>query len=78
MKREIVCPPCAERIKKAVLPSYPGEGAKWKHGALKGSCVCDNCNRNLSPGDDAVAFSLYQEGRYYEWEGEYLNQGGEG
>lgn len=85
MKREISCVPCANRIARAVtgarfvdgeiVDPFPGEHSKFLGGKLTRHCVCDSCGKQLSPGDDAIAMSIWADYGgvpYHPWEAEYL------
>lgn len=75
MKREILCESCAPKVRKLVLPPLePGVGYTAVPGKLKASCQCDFCSQPLNAGDSAVASSIYIDGRYYSWEGDYVEE----
>jgi hypothetical protein len=85
MKREILCVPCAHTVSRAVTGSrfvngeivdpFPGEHAKFLTGKLTHHCLCDFCSKELSPGNEAVAASIWADYGgvpYHPWEAEYL------
>ena len=78
MKREIVCIPCGERIQKAIMPSEPGEYSKFVYGKTKLHSQCDGCGVKLPKGSNAAGLSIWTDRiPYYEWESEYIEDGGE-
>ena len=70
MKREIWCKGCDYTI-----GTYQGEGHKKVRGELKQTVRCDLCNLTLPGGYEAVAVSMFLDGRYYEWEHEFIDTG---
>jgi len=89
MKREICCPDCARGwlklagVSQASNPidvafaAHQDERMKQVRGALGRHCMCDGCNKKLSPGDQAVAVSIYTEDiPYFEWEHEFVTSVG--
>lgn len=79
MKREIVCPECAEKLRKMFeFNDYPDEHFKFVAGKADSSYNCDQCNRDIHPGEVCSALSIWnneldRRGRgYYEWETGYI------
>ena len=73
MKREILCFECRDKL-KGLYPSdnpYPDEFVKFVDGLSKIGFNCDGCNRQLKPGSDVCALSIWttrQGIQYYPWE----------
>lgn len=75
MKREILCLNCAtsnqiERMKELAL-RY-SEGFKHVEGKCLNEFFCDKCGKVIAKGQHCSSQSLWQGGRYYEWENEYI------
>jgi hypothetical protein len=78
VKREIVCPGCAEKWRKIQRPTYPlvnedREGLRMLRGRCRLPLVCDDCGEHLEQHAECWAVSLYREGEYWEWEATRLN-----
>lgn len=70
MKRELLCLPCGEKLRPALLPS---DHVKFVRGALKKDCKCANCDKPMEAGSGADALSIWSEAiPYITWEMEYL------
>jgi hypothetical protein len=73
MKRELLCLPCGEKLRPALLPCAPGEYVKFVRGALKHACYCDNCMREMEAGSGADALSIWSDSiPYLTWEMEFF------
>ena len=73
MKREMLCLPCSQKIRKIILPSAPGEYSKFVKGKLKATCYCDFCGKPLEEQTEAEALSIYTDRiPYFSWESELI------
>jgi RNase P subunit RPR2 len=68
--RRLFCRDCGKP-----KPTHPEDAARglfsrYRHGVLTRSIVCDHCDKELLPGDAAVAMSQPNDMR--EWEHEYM------
>ena len=77
MKREILCPMCANKT-RALFPTdnpYPDEFVKFVGGMALFDMYCDGCMKTLVSGDHCVAVSFWHKLRnpYYEWELDYID-----
>ena len=87
MKCEIMCLPCAEKLRKALnvdpMPAgtnfhtfqpFPGERVRFVFGEAISRYRCDFCNTDLMDSDRCAAVSIYtNKNPYSEWEGIYIN-----
>ena len=77
MIRDIVCPPCGQKLRKILLPTDPGEYVKFVRGKVRprpgrGS-YCNHCRDGLPEGSEAEALSIWTDvDPYSPWEFEYL------
>lgn len=84
MKREILCPDCAQQSRKlhSLQPMNsdathladspcPNESVILKFGRAAGLYNCDHCNKIINGLDPCAAFTIHT-GLYYEWEQEYI------
>ena len=77
MKREIVCLPCGDKLRKVIRPSTPGEHDKFVRGAALRGFVCDNCNCEIRQGTECEALSIWSDSipyPYSEWEERFINK----
>jgi len=77
VKQEIVCHPCAAKL-RAMFPTaepYPGETVKFAEGIARDDFVCDQCGEPLDLGQHVVAFSISSTERpYFPWQAAYMLQ----
>jgi hypothetical protein len=85
MKREILCPECAKKIKDLINMYFTGpdmyvcvrsshglrEHVVLKWGRAAGRYHCDQCNKTLNGLDHCAALTIHT-GDYYEWEQGYI------
>lgn len=80
MKQDILCPECAERLKKLHAKGYPGEHIKFVEGRAKGSFICDFGGEAIEPLSHCTAMSVWGgpfEIPFIPWEHNYIVVKGE-
>lgn len=77
MKREILCPECAENLRVLFPIDAPClvEKVRFVVGNAKTSFSCDHCNADIKPNGACVAFSIWaarSQIPHYAWEHNFI------
>ena len=75
MKREILCPPCKDKLVAIFIKLNDStEHYQLEHGLSRADYRCDSCGKDILSGTHCIAVSIWADGRsgYYEWEHEFI------